>query len=140
MEASNHSARYERRQKKRSAEQKIQGKVISATRVIDFKPGARFPVKVQSPHTDSRGGLHTLYYSAMLVVDDDGRTYLTDIKGYDVPRFAETDYYATVEVPGYSEWQMISNFPVEISWHTQGVVYTKLAIDSLKTWGREARL
>jgi hypothetical protein len=81
-----------------------------------------------------------VYYTATLVVGDDGRTQLVDIEGYSVPRYAEADYYATVEIPGYSDWQMISNIPVQISRHTLGTVYTKLVIDVLERFQSESRL
>lgn len=140
MEATARGNRYRRRQQKRSAEKAISGKIISATRVIEFKSGARYPVKVQSPHTAHDGTTHMVYYTATLVVDDDGRTRLVDIEGYTVPRYAEADYYATVEIPGYSDWQMISNIPVQISRHTLGKVYTKCVMDDLERHGTESRL
>lgn len=139
LKTSDHSNRFRRRRQKQLAERTIGGK-LTPNRKIDLAPGARIPVKVRTPHTDQAGNTKIVELFALLVVENDGRTRLEALPGYEFKRPGEPEYHATVDLPECPDWQVISNLPVQISRHTQRVVYTKLVIERLEQFGPESRL
>lgn len=136
---SNRANRFKRRQQKRLAEKAIGGKLTSHS-AIDLSPGVRIPVKVRTPHTDASGCVRIVGLFALLVVEDDGRTHLEALPGYEFNRPGEPQYCATIDIEGYADWRMISNIPVEISRHTGRHTYTKLVIQRLARFDPESRL